>query len=163
MKKPQIDASVFIAPGAVVVDDVTIGENCGIWYNAVLRGDSSAITVGANTNIQDNATVHGRTGCKVTIGSNVTIGHNAIVHGCTICDNVLIGMGAIIMNDAVIEENCLIGAGAMVTERKRIPAGSLVLGAPGKVIRPLTPEELATIASSAEEYVELARAKKDPS
>ena len=117
----QIHDTVFIAPGAVVLGDVTIGKNSGIWYNAVVRGDRDSIVIGKESNIQDNAVVHLGSGYPVEIGDHVTIGHGAIVHGCKIGDNTMIGMGAILMNGCKIGKNCIIGAGALVTQNVEIP------------------------------------------
>ena len=127
----------FVASGAKVIGNVELGENVGIWFNAVVRADKSKIHIGNNSNIQDNCTVHVEKDLNVYIGDGVTVGHNAIVHGCTVGDNTLIGMGAIIMNRAIIGKNCIIGAGAIVTENAVIPDNSLVIGAPGKVKREL--------------------------
>lgn len=145
---------VMIAQGAVVVGDVTLGKGCSVWYNAVLRGDAGAITVGENTNIQDSALLHEET----VVGRDCTIGHSAIVHGCTVGDNVLIGMGAIVLNGAKIGDNCIVGAGAVVTGKMDAPAGSMLLGSPAKVIRPLTEAEIAGNRASAQEYLELSAA-----
>ena len=155
-----IDESVFIAPGAQLVGSVSIGKNCGVWYNAVIRGDSDTIMIGDNTNIQDLACLHVDRGHKLSIGNGVTIGHSAIVHGCTVGDNVIVGMGAIILNDAVIEDNCIIGAGALVTGKMHIPSGSMVYGNPAKVIRSLTDVELEDIRTNAKVYVEHAQRAK---
>jgi carbonic anhydrase/acetyltransferase-like protein (isoleucine patch superfamily) len=154
MKK--IAESVFLAPGSQVVGDVTIGENSSIWYNAVLRGDTNPIVIGVNTNVQDNAVLHVNRNRGLFIGDNVTIGHGAIVHGCTVGNNVLIGMGSIILDGVEIENNCIIGAGALVTANKVIPEGSMVYGNPAKVIRMLTQEEKESILVSAKNYCELA-------
>ena len=124
----QIHDTAFIAPGAVVLGDVTIGENSGIWYNAVVRGDRDSIVIGRESNIQDNAVVHLGSGYPVEIGDHVTIGHGAIIHGCKIGDNTMIGMGAILMNGCKIGKNCIIGAGALVTQNVEIPDNSLVIG-----------------------------------
>lgn len=145
--------SVWIAPTADVIGNVTIGEESSVWYRAVVRGDVCAITIGEGSNIQDGAVIHGNFGHPVTIGNCVTIGHNAIVHGCTIGNNVLVGMGAIILDDAEIGENCIIGAGALVTSGKKIPSGSLVLGSPAKVVREVTKEEITKNADNAMEYM----------
>ena len=131
----NIDKSVFIAEGAKVIGKVTIKENSSVWFNAVIRGDSSTIEIGKNSNVQDNAVIHTSKNSKVVIKDNVTIGHGAIIHGCTIGNNVLIGMGAIILDNARIEDNCIIGAGSLITQNKIIPEGSLVFGNPSKVIR----------------------------
>ena len=141
---------VMIAEGAVVAGDVTLGRDCSIWYNAVLRGDVGPIVIGDRTNIQECVVIHERT----TVGSDCTIGHSAIVHGCTVGDNTLIGMGAVVLDDAVIGKNCIIGANALVTARTVVPDGSLVLGSPAKVIRPLTEAEIQDNRLSAEEYLE---------
>ena len=157
----NIHESVFLAPGSHVIGEVTIGENCGIWYNAVIRGDSNAITIGRNTNIQDNAVLHLDKEQPMKIGDNVTIGHGAIIHGCTIGNNVLIGMGAIVLNGAVIGDNCIVGAGSLVTQGKEIPAGSMLYGNPAKVVRSLTAEEIASITESAHHYVDAMQKEKE--
>ncbi len=149
----SIDKTVFIADGGKVIGDVEIGKGCSVWYNAVIRADSNDVKIGENTNIQDNAVIHTSKSCGVQIGNNVTIGHGAIVHGCTIKDNVLIGMGAIVLDGAVIEENSIIGAGALVTQGKVIPAGSLAFGNPVKVVRQLSEEEIKSILDNASFYV----------
>ena len=147
----------FIAPGAIVLGDVTLGEDVGIWYHATVRGDRAPIVIGERSNIQDNAVVHVDAEHKVIISKNVTVGHGAIIHGCEIGDNTLIGMGAIIMNGAVIGKNCIVGAGALVTQNARIPDNSLVLGNPAKIKREVTEEEIAANLRNAESYVKEAR------
>ena len=154
LKKPAIAPSVYLAHGAVVVGDVTIGEFSSVWHNAVLRGDINRIVVGHHTNIQDNAVLHLADEYPCLVGNYVTIGHSAIVHACTVGDEVLIGMGATILDGAVIGDRSLIGANALVTQKTRIPAGSLVLGSPAKVVRALTSEELEQLKVSAEKYAE---------
>ena len=149
----SIDNSVFIADGGKVIGDVEMGNGCSVWYNAVIRADSNDVKIGENTNIQDNAVIHTSKSCGVQIGNNVTIGHGAIVHGCTIKDNVMIGMGAIVLDGAVIEENSIIGAGALVTQEKIIPARSLAFGNPAKVVRELTDAEISSILTNATSYV----------
>ena len=144
---------IYCAPNATVVGEVNLGDNVNIWYGAVLRGDSGAITVGEGTNIQDNAVLHEQT----RIGKHCTIGHGAIVHGCTMGDRCVIGMGAIVLNGAVLGENCLVGAGAVVTGKMDAPAGSLLLGSPAKVVRALTEEEINENLHSAEHYIALAK------
>ena len=141
----ETDASVLICEGARVSGDVTLGRGVNIWYNAVLRGDDGAITVGEDTNIQDGAVLHEET----RVGAGCTIGHNAIVHGCTVGDNTLIGMGAIVLNGARIGDNCVVGAGALVTGKMDAPDGSMILGSPAKVVRSLTEEEIAGNRKSA--------------
>jgi carbonic anhydrase/acetyltransferase-like protein (isoleucine patch superfamily) len=150
----QTDEDVVILPGARVSGDVTMGHGCSIWYNAVLRGDASPIVLGKNTNIQDNATVHGSHDAPTTVGNGVIVGHNAILHGCTVGDNTLIGMGSIVLDNAVIGQNCIVGAGALVTKNTVIPDGSMVLGSPAKVVRPLTPEEIQGIRTYCQSYLE---------
>lgn len=153
----SIDKSVFIADGAKVIGDVEMGEGCGVWFNAVIRGDSNEIKIGKNSNVQDNAVIHTSKSHGVQIGDNVTIGHGAIVHGCTVESNVMIGMGAIVLDGAVIGENSIIGAGALVTQGKTIPAGSLAFGNPTKVVRQLTEDEIRSIADNADSYVKKAK------
>lgn len=143
----------YIAPGAVVVGDVTLGEDVNIWYGAVLRGDSGKITVGEGTNIQDNCVVHEKT----DIGAYCTVGHGAILHGCTIGDGCLIGMGAIVLNGAALGEGCLVGAGAVVTGKTNAPAGSVLLGSPAKIVKTLSAEEIANQRESAMHYIAQAK------
>ena len=156
-----IDKTVFIADGARVLGDVEIGKNSSVWFNAVIRADLSDIKIGEGSNIQDNAVIHTSKDFGVCIGDNVTVGHGAIVHGCTVKSNVMIGMGAIVLNGAVIEENCIIGAGALVTQGKVIPAGSLVFGNPAKIVRNLTDQEISSITDNAASYVEEAEQYKN--
>ena len=144
---------VLICDGACVVGDVTLGKGVSVWYNAVLRGDNGPIVVGEDTNIQDCVVLHNAT----VVGAGCTLGHSAIVHGCTIGDNVLIGMGAVVLDGAKIGNDCLVGAGALVTGKMDAPAGSMILGSPAKVVRPLTEEEIEGIRESRDEYLELAR------
>jgi carbonic anhydrase/acetyltransferase-like protein (isoleucine patch superfamily) len=147
----------FIAPTATVIGDVSLGEDTGIWYGAVLRGDRDRIEIGAGSNIQDNAVVHTSRGYPTRIGREVSVGHGAILHGCTIGDRVLVGMGAIVMNGVVVEEESIIAAGAVVTEGTVIPAGSVAMGVPAKVVKQATPEQRAGIRRNAESYVALAK------
>jgi carbonic anhydrase/acetyltransferase-like protein (isoleucine patch superfamily) len=157
-REPTLPEGFFwVAESAAVIGSVVIGEEVGIWFGAVLRGDNETITVGAGTNIQENAVLHTDDGYPLTIGENCTIGHKAMLHGCTIGTNSLIGMGATVLNGAVIGRNCLIGAGALITEGKAIPDNSLVIGAPGKVVRELGADAEAMLAESARHYVENAR------
>jgi carbonic anhydrase/acetyltransferase-like protein (isoleucine patch superfamily) len=151
-KKPVLGYGVYIAKGAVVLGDVSLGDHSSIWYNTVLRGDINRIAVGHHTNIQDNSVVHLADEFPCVIGNYVTVGHSAIVHACTVGDEVLVGMGAAILDGAVIGDQCLIGAHALVTPGVKIPAGSLVLGSPAKVARVLTPEERAQLKTWAEKY-----------
>lgn len=149
----NIDRSAFIAPGAQVVGDVTVGSNSGIWYNAVIRGDSREIKIGNRTNVQDMAVLHVDKDYELTVGDNVTIGHSAVVHGCSVGNNVLIGMGAIVMNGARIGNDCIIGAGALITENTVIPDGMMAFGSPAKVIRALSDNEKIGILENADIYV----------
>jgi carbonic anhydrase/acetyltransferase-like protein (isoleucine patch superfamily) len=153
---PQLpaDGQYWIAPGAVVIGRVILKRNASVWFGAVLRGDNEPITVGENSNVQDGAVLHTDDGSPLVIGSNVTIGHQAMLHGCTVGDNSLIGIGAVVLNGARIGRNCLIGAKALIPEGKEIPDGSLVVGAPGRVLRPLSEEQIAFLAHSAEHYVQ---------
>ena len=151
-KLRESDENVLICDGACVVGDVTLARGVCVWYNAVLRGDEGEIVVGENTNIQDGVVLH--RGCK--IGAGCTVGHNAIVHGCTVGDNVLVGMGAIILDGAKIGNNCIVGAGSLVTGKLDAPDGSMILGSPAKVARPLTEAEIESIRESKRDYLELA-------
>ncbi len=153
-KTPTLHPTSFVAAGARVVGGVTLGPGASVWYNAVLRADGDTITVGANSNLQDNVSVHVDAGKPVVIGENVSIGHNAVVHGCTIGDGSLIGMGAVVLNGARIGSGCLIAGGAVVLEGSEIPDGSLVAGVPAKVRRELSDEERAGLLRNAEQYLE---------
>ena len=149
---PTIHPTAFVAPGARIIGDVTLGEGASVWYNAVVRGDSAAITLGAGSNLQDNVSVHVDAASPVVIGENVSVGHNAVVHGCTIGDGSLIGMGSVVLSGAVIGAGCLIAGGAVVLEGTVIPDGSLVAGVPAKVRRELSADERAGILRNAEIY-----------
>ena len=151
-QRRKSDGDVFIAETAVVAGDVTLEKGVSVWFQAVVRGDEGAIHVGENTNIQDGAILHAHT----TIGRNCTIGHGAIVHGCTVGDDTLIGMGAILLNGARIGKHCLVGAGALVTGKMDAPDGSLILGSPAKVVRPLTEAEIESNRASAQGYLHAA-------
>lgn len=140
----------------VFYGEISFGDNCSVWHNAVLRADTAPITVQDGTNIQDLVMIHAGDGYPVSLGKNVTIGHSAILHGCTIKDHTLIGMGAIIMNGAVIESDCIVAAGALVTERKHFPARTLIMGHPAKAVRKLTAEEIDSCQKSAVHYQNMA-------
>ena len=155
---PADYGSAFVAENATVAGSVRLGINCSVWYGAVLRADTGRITVGENANIQDNAVLHTGPGLDVTVGRGTSIGHGAIVHGCTVGENCLIGMHATILNGAVIGDGSLIAAGALVPEGMQVPAGSLVIGVPGKIVRPVSAEQTAAIKANEEEYLELAKA-----
>jgi carbonic anhydrase/acetyltransferase-like protein (isoleucine patch superfamily) len=154
---PRMHPSAFVAPGATVIGDVTIGEESSVWYGAVLRGDINRISIGPRSNVQDGAVVHLADDFPALIGELVTIGHGAIVHACTLDDEVLIGMGAIVLDGAEIGARSIIGANALVTAGTKIPAGSLVFGSPAKVIRQLAEDEQRTIKNWALKYVETAK------
>jgi carbonic anhydrase/acetyltransferase-like protein (isoleucine patch superfamily) len=151
---PDIADDAWIAPGAHVMGRVRMGAGASVWFGAVLRGDNEWITVGAGSNVQENCVLHTDIGFPLNIGDGCTIGHAAILHGCTIGANSLIGMGATVLNGAVIGANCLIGAGALVTEGEVIPDGSLVMGAPGKVVRQLDETAIAGLRTSALHYTQ---------
>ena len=154
---PAVSDPVFVAPGAHVVGDVALGPDVGVWFGAVIRGDVAPIRIGARTNIQDGAVLHADPGFPLEIGEGCTIGHRAIVHGCTVGDNTLIGMGATVLNGARIGADCLVGAGALVTEGKEFPDGSLIVGAPAKVVRSLDAAAIEGLRQSAERYAANAR------
>jgi carbonic anhydrase/acetyltransferase-like protein (isoleucine patch superfamily) len=151
--KPVLGPGVYLAKTAVVLGDVTLGENSSVWFGAVLRGDINRIVVGTNSNIQDNAVVHLADDFPCLIGQWVTVGHSAIVHACTIGDECLIGMGATILDGAEIGAQSIVGANALVTGGTKVPPGSLVLGSPAKVVRALTPDERAGLKYWADKYV----------
>ena len=157
-RAPRISPEVgWIAPSAVLAGDIVIGADVGIWFGVVARGDIETISVGARSNVQDNCVLHTDAGHPLVIGENCTIGHAAIIHGCTIGDNSLIGMGATVLSGAKIGRNCLIGANALITEGRGIPDNSMVVGAPGKVIRQIDADGEKALAASAERYVQNAR------
>ena len=153
MKTPVIDSSAFIAPNATVMGDVTIGARSSVFFGAVVRSEVVPITIGDDTNIQDNCVLHADPGIPMTIGNGVTVGHGAILHSCTIGDNSLIGIGAIVLNGASIGRDCIIAAGALITPGTVIPDGSMVMGSPGKVRRALTEENIAANRWSADFYI----------
>ena len=155
---PQIDESCWLAENATVIGEVTLGKNCTVWYNAVVRGDVNYIRVGDNVNIQDGAVIH----CTyekagTTMGNNVSIGHNALVHGCTLMDNVLVGMGAIVMDNVVVHPNSIIGAGAVVLENTIVPEGSIFAGIPAKKVKDADDRTKEIIARTARNYPMYAR------
>jgi carbonic anhydrase/acetyltransferase-like protein (isoleucine patch superfamily) len=150
---PELGAGVWVAESAQVIGRVTLEDEVSIWFNAVLRGDSDHLTIGAGSNIQDGSVLHADAGMPLTLGRNVTVGHQVMLHGCTVGDNALIGIGAVVLNGARIGANCLVGAGSLVTEGKAFPDGSLIMGSPAKVVRALTPEQIQSLAMSAVHYV----------
>ena len=149
---PKLGEGVYVARGAVVVGDVTLGDFSSVWYSAVLRGDINRIVVGNHTNIQDNAVLHVNTSQPCSLGNLVTVGHGAIVHACTVGDEVLVGMGAVILDGATIGAQTVIGAQSLVKEGAVIPPGSLAVGVPARVVRPLTPAERSQIRNAADHY-----------
>ncbi|MRX08273.1 gamma carbonic anhydrase family protein [Pseudoduganella sp. FT25W] len=154
---PEIAASSFVADSATVIGKVSLHDNTSVWFGATLRGDNERITIGENSNVQEGTVMHTDIGYPLTVGRNVTIGHQAMLHGCTIGDGSLVGIQAVILNGAKIGNGCLVGAGALVTEGKSFPDHSLIIGAPAKVARPLTPEEVAALQGSADSYVKRAQ------
>ena len=158
-KRPTLpdDGSAWIAPSADIVGDVRLGRNVSIWFGAVIRADNTPIIIGDESNIQEGAVLHSDPGKPLTIGSGCTIGHQAMLHGCTIGDRVLVGIKAVVLNEAVIADGCMIGAGALVTERKQFPPRSLILGAPASVARELSEEQARTVAMGGGYYVERAQ------
>ena len=155
-RRPVFEGEHFVADNAAVIGSVVLRARASVWWNVTIRGDNDVITLGENVNVQDGSVIHTDGGIPVELARNVSVGHLVMLHGCAIGENSLVGIGAIILNRAVIGKNCLVGAGAMVTEGKSIPDGSLVLGVPGKVVRALTPEEIAMNTWIAEHYVERA-------
>src|SRR6056297_2652529 len=158
-KSPQFEESVFVAPSADVIGDVTIGKDSSVWFNSTIRGDVNWIEIGERSNVQDNASIHvmNQTG-PTRIGNDVTIGHNAMVHGCTIHDRVLIGIHATILDEAVIPSDVIIAAGTLVPPGKKLESGWLYIGSPAKKARKLTKEEITSIKQSAQNYVKYQRA-----
>jgi carbonic anhydrase/acetyltransferase-like protein (isoleucine patch superfamily) len=154
---PQLGSGAWVADSAQVMGNVSLGENASIWFGAVLRGDTETLTVGRNSNVQDLSVLHADVGCPLTIGDNVTVGHQVMLHGCTIGDNTLIGIQAVVLNNAKIGRNSIVGAGAVVTEGKEFPDNSLIIGAPAKVVRTLDDAAVAKLRQSAEHYVENGR------
>ena len=161
-RQPQLNDTCYVAKSASVTGNVSFGDNVGIWDNAAVRGDIASIYIGNNSNVQDNAVIHVGVNATVNIGDGTTVGHGAIVHGCTVGNNTIVGMGAIILDDASIGSNCIIGAGALVTSGTVIPDGKMAFGNPAKVIRDLTPEEIEYNKLNAAEYVHLIAQKKKP-
>ena len=155
-RQPQLSTGAWAAPSADLIGDVRLAAHASVWFGAVIRADNTPILVGEESNIQDGAIGHSDPGAPLTIGPRVTIGHQAIVHGCTIADDCLIGMGARILNGATLGPECLVGAGALITEGKSFEGGSLIVGVPARVVRPLTDAEKAAIRISAAHYAEKA-------
>jgi carbonic anhydrase/acetyltransferase-like protein (isoleucine patch superfamily) len=154
-RKPVLppEGRYWIAPTAILIGDVVLHEDVGIWFGAVLRGDNERLTIGARSNIQEGVTLHTDDGLPLVVGADCTIGHNAILHSCQIGERVLIGMGAIVLNGARIGRNSLVGAGSLVTENKSFPEGSLIVGSPAKVVRALDQATIAALQASSDRYV----------
>lgn len=157
---PIINKNAYISESVDIVGKVKIKENVNIWFGAKIRGDINEIIIGENTNVQENSVIHVDSDYSCIIGKNVTIGHGAIIHGCNISDNVLVGMGSIILNNVKISKNTIIGAGSLITQGKEFPEGVLILGNPAKVIRKLTKYEIESIKKSADNYVDLSKKYK---
>ena len=155
LAQSRVDAhpTSWIAPTAAVIGKVRLDAGASVWFNAVLRGDNELIHIGENSNVQDGTVMHTDMCSPLTLGKGVTVGHNAMLHGCTVGDHSLIGIGAVILNDAVIGKHCIIGANALITEGKHIPDGSMVMGSPGKVVRELTAEQKSGLEANAGNYV----------
>ena len=151
--KPVVHPSSWVADSAQVMGNVTLAEDTSVWFGAVLRGDTSTITVGKGSNIQDNSVLHADIGMPLVIGEGVTVGHQVMLHGCSIGNNSLIGIGAIVLNGVKIGNNCLVGAGALVTEGKEFADGSMIIGSPAKAVRMLSPEQIEALKMSARHYV----------
>ena len=156
---PQLpkEDEYWIAPNAAVIGRVILKKNASVWFGATIRGDNDPITIGENSNVQDGSVLHTDTGYPLTIGANVTVGHKVMLHGCTIGDGSLIGLQSVVLNGAKIGRNCLVGAGSLVTEGKEFPDGVLIVGRPAKVVRELTPEQIANLQLSADHYVQQAQ------
>jgi len=148
------EEGVYIADNASVIGDVSLGAGASVWFNCTLRGDADTLHIGDNSNVQDGSVLHADPGFPLQVGRGVTVGHMVMLHGCTIGDNTLIGIGAVVLNGARIGKNCIIGAGALITEGKQIPDNSLVMGAPGKVVRETSSSDHEAIRLSAEHYVQ---------
>jgi carbonic anhydrase/acetyltransferase-like protein (isoleucine patch superfamily) len=154
---PKIHDSAWIAASAEVIGRVTLAEGASVWFGAIVRGDVEDIRIGRNSNIQDNSVLHADTGQPLVIGENVTVGHQVMLHGCNVGDGALIGIRAVVLNGAQIGRNCIVGAGAVVTEGKSFPDGTLILGAPAKVVKEVSPEQIAGMKAGAAHYLENAR------
>ncbi len=162
-RAPQVDDSAFVAPSAIIEGRVLVGARASIWPLAVLRGDEDTITVGEDTNVQDGVVMHADPGFPATLGSRVTVGHRAVVHGARVDDDCLVGIGAILLNGVHLGAGSLVGAGAVLPEGMRVPPGSVVLGVPGRVVRPVTERQRKRIHDSAVFYVKAARGRRESS
>ena len=154
---PRLAEGAWVADSAEVIGNVELAEGASVWFGAILRGDTEPLRIGKGSNIQDGSVVHADTGFPVTLGENVTVGHQVMLHGCTVGDGSLIGIKAVLLNGAKVGKNCIVGAGALLTEGKEFPDGSMILGSPAKVVRQLTPEQIAGLPRIAQHYVQNAR------
>lgn len=160
-RRPEIHPSAWVADSAQVIGNIHLAENASVWYGAVLRGDNDRISVGRNSNVQDGSVLHIDIGTPLTIGDDVTVGHQVVLHGCSIGDSTLVGIQSVILNGARIGRNSIVGAGSLVTEGKAFPDGVLIVGSPAKVVRELTPEQIARVQMSARHYVAQARLHRE--
>ena len=151
---PERADSAWVAPDAQVIGKVVLAEDASVWFGAILRGDTETLTVGHGSNVQDGSVLHADPGYPLTLGADVTVGHQVMLHGCTVGDGSLIGIQSVVLNGAKIGKHCLVGAGSLVTEGKEFPDGSLIMGSPAKVVRQLTPEQIAALRRAADHYVE---------
>jgi carbonic anhydrase/acetyltransferase-like protein (isoleucine patch superfamily) len=154
---PRLHETAWVADSAQVIGNVELSEGASIWFGAILRGDNETLHIGRNSNVQDGSMLHADPGYPLTLGENVTVGHHVMLHGCTVGDGSLIGIKAVVLNGAKIGRNCLVGAGSLITEGKEFPDGSMIMGAPAKVVRELKPEEIAGLARAAKHYVDNAK------
>ena len=160
-RRPVHDGDCYVAPGASVIGDVHLGPDCSVWFGAVLRGDVETITLGRGVNIQDGSVLHTDPGAPMVLDEFVTVGHMVMLHGCRIGRHSLIGIGSVVLNHAIIGQNCIVGANSLITERKEFPDGTLILGAPAKVARDLTADEIAALPTYSQRYMERARLYRD--
>jgi carbonic anhydrase/acetyltransferase-like protein (isoleucine patch superfamily) len=151
---PRIADTAWVAESAEVIGNVELAEGASVWFGSILRGDTEVMRIGRNSNVQDGSMLHADPGFPLTLGENVTVGHQVMLHGCTVGDGSLIGIKSVVLNGAKIGRNCLVGAGSLITEGKEFPDGSMIMGAPAKVVRPLTPEQIAGLAHAAQHYVD---------
>ncbi len=159
--RPLMAEGAWVADSAQVIGRVELGEDASVWFGAILRGDTEQLRIGKGSNVQDGSVLHADPGFPLVLGEHVTIGHQVMLHGCTVGDGSLIGIHAVVLNGAKIGKNCLVGAGALVTEGKEFPDGSMILGSPAKVVRQLTPEQIAALPRSAHHYVQNAKRFRD--
>jgi carbonic anhydrase/acetyltransferase-like protein (isoleucine patch superfamily) len=155
--RPRLARGAWVADSAQVIGNVELAEDASIWFGAILRGDTELLTIGPGSNVQDGSVLHADVGFPLRVGENVTVGHQVVLHGCTVGDGSLIGIQAVVLNGAKIGKHCLVGAGALVTEGKEFPEGSMIIGSPARVVKQLTPEQIAGLQRSAEHYVMNAR------